>query len=331
MPGDYTQQFNDALRRGDDAFALALLERGRVTIHSVYPSHVGGVLRSMSIIFPAIEHVREQVAQALVRRGADIDAVVAYSDGNTSVTPAGHAIHMGEPSSLALCHRLGANMSLVRPRTSRVENSHGAKELAIRAQQPECLAYLLDNVYMARPVKLSRQEMQDLCTSPLCGDRSIALYKVLQNRDFDFSRLVEAKVDPKAPGGMCFSDVLLATAQKSGDAAFIRYIVRDLGLASTAPRLDNSKGFVNRKLPITELLAITQPEVALVKYECMACDALGATKVCTGCRVARYCSKDCSRMHWKTGGHKEDCKEMQRHKAAIASLESPEASAPSQL
>jgi TPR repeat protein len=29
---------------------------------------------------------------------------------------------------------------------------------------------------------------------------------------------------------------------------------------------------------------------------------------CTGCRTVQYCNKDCQRAHWRTGGHKQECK-----------------------
>ena len=29
---------------------------------------------------------------------------------------------------------------------------------------------------------------------------------------------------------------------------------------------------------------------------------------CMGCRTVQYCNKDCQRAHWRTGGHKQECK-----------------------
>jgi hypothetical protein len=43
-------------------------------------------------------------------------------------------------------------------------------------------------------------------------------------------------------------------------------------------------------------------------YMCGACSAAGASKVCTGCRMVRYCSKECQLTHWKQ--HKAQCKEV---------------------
>lgn len=40
--------------------------------------------------------------------------------------------------------------------------------------------------------------------------------------------------------------------------------------------------------------------------KCGSCDASGATKVCSGCRKAFYCSRDCQRNAWRTG-HRAQC------------------------
>ena len=35
---------------------------------------------------------------------------------------------------------------------------------------------------------------------------------------------------------------------------------------------------------------------------------------CTGCGSVQYCNKDCQRTHWKTGGHKQECKRLRKKK-----------------
>ena len=51
-------------------------------------------------------------------------------------------------------------------------------------------------------------------------------------------------------------------------------------------------------------------------FECMQCKKrLSSGKkrlVCGACRAVVYCSKDCQRKHWKTGGHKQECKNLQK-------------------
>jgi len=33
---------------------------------------------------------------------------------------------------------------------------------------------------------------------------------------------------------------------------------------------------------------------------------------CMGCRTAQYCNKECQRTHWRTGGHKQECKRLRK-------------------
>ena len=41
--------------------------------------------------------------------------------------------------------------------------------------------------------------------------------------------------------------------------------------------------------------------------ECLRCGATGDLRICAGCRVARYCSAECQRAHWKQ--HKKSCED----------------------
>ena len=43
---------------------------------------------------------------------------------------------------------------------------------------------------------------------------------------------------------------------------------------------------------------------------CAVCGSETALSDCTRCKGARYCSKDCQRIDWKTGGHREMCAEL---------------------
>lgn len=121
-------EFIGALKDGDDASALALLDKRRVTIHTLYPYRMHGADMTIPVSFVVIQAGREQVARALVRLGANIDALHNFSadsnpiDGD-AVTPTGAAILEGSVSSLALCHRLGANLSIAGRRSSRMETA----------------------------------------------------------------------------------------------------------------------------------------------------------------------------------------------------------------
>lgn len=316
-------KFLRALQAADDAAALALLDSGRVTIHSVVPCEYS-FLETVPVIFLAVEFVREQVVLALVRLGADIDSLRSRCDGEvlSAVTPAGAEIIAGNVSGLSLCHRLGASMSVV-GKVARGTSPISAVGAAITAFQPASLAHLLFSVYRMWPGMLSESEAAALSMSALSGVRAKPLFQVLKARGLYFNIFFEGWLDvpvEKPSDRMYISDFVLSIAQKSGDAVFLRYLMKDLGVTSSSARLDNVKNRV--RLPPVPL-----PEVSLVKYKCATCESICATKVCTGCRGARYCSKECSRRNWKTGGHKNKCQELQRAATPAASF-SAESSRP---
>lgn len=322
----YAGVFLVALQKRDDAIALALLDQRHVTTHSVCIFEKDGGLTATPVIFLAIQYAREQVVRALVRLGADIDAFYPIdADGvaidGIAITPTGSAIRDGDAPSLALCHRLGANMSVVRRQSSVVLSAVSAA-INSGVQQPVCLTYLLDNVYPGRPVVLSRDEMASVCASAsFTGGGRKAYFEVLETRGFDFKSmsielLSDFQYESDAPGsGASFADLLLVNVRSGGDAALLRYLVKDLGMVSTAGRLDVSKGLLDDLVPtpVPELVG------AWSKYECAACDSVGLTKMCAGCRAVRYCSKECGTRHWKTGGHRAKCKEQQRVAALTTS------------
>jgi hypothetical protein len=48
-----------------------------------------------------------------------------------------------------------------------------------------------------------------------------------------------------------------------------------------------------------------------LRVVCSACYADQSTfQFCSKCKVAAYCDSDCQKNHWKTGGHKQSCKEL---------------------
>lgn len=156
-------RFARALNEEDDAFALSLLETGGVASHSVVSFEADGFHESVPVIFIAVHFVREKVASALILLGADID-LPRISHGGETRTAVGDAILAGSVRSLALCHRLRANVSLACPPES-IPVPSTTLSVAIRERQPLCLEYLLDNVFVARPIKLNRLEMLGLSMS----------------------------------------------------------------------------------------------------------------------------------------------------------------------
>lgn len=257
----------------------------------------------------AIVNESEPAVRALVRAGANIDQfedVFEKQSGNA----AAFAISTGSVSMLALCHDLGASFSCV-------SDAHSAVEFAIYQEQPACLAYLLDHVDSTRPVHLSPDRTFQLCYAAERGRPVLAIYKILATRGFDFKRLERQGVAVSVAGRSAnLADVLLMRARESGDKGLIRYLVKDLGIVSSAGHIDAAMSVLgamkDEVLGRPSPAFTTPPDALLAKYKCAACDAVSATKVCSGCKMARYCSAECQTRHWKTGGHKVVCKEHQR-------------------
>lgn len=266
----YLVQFVDALRRGDasgDAFALTLLEKGRVTIRSTISGESHGVNDPLPVLHIAVRFVRERVVRALLRLGADINAAHYSPTNGLYRIPTGEAIIMGCASGLALCHTVGASMSVVARRQDgdgSGTTDDSAIAAAIREKQSTCLAFLLEKVYPQKPIKLDRWEMTGLCVCALHGGPVKALFKVLENEGFNFKSLKDVEFNEEHPDGMMMlNDVLLTSAQKSGDTDLLRYIVKDLGVVSTTGKLDASKAILD--FAASALVPPTGEEVPLVK------------------------------------------------------------------
>ena len=43
---------------------------------------------------------------------------------------------------------------------------------------------------------------------------------------------------------------------------------------------------------------------------CALCESRHAKQRCGGCRERWYCSKECQTLHWKRGGHKQECRKL---------------------
>ena len=51
---------------------------------------------------------------------------------------------------------------------------------------------------------------------------------------------------------------------------------------------------------------------------CANCTAPGAFELCCGCGETYYCDKACQKQHWKEGGHRLECAELEAVQKAIA-------------
>lgn len=107
----------------------------------------------------------------------------------------------------------------------------------------------------------------------------------------------------------------------------MRFLVKDLGLVSKLNHIEMAEGFVDGMDP-SDTERDPSRGIVLAKYTCAMCEVVCVTKFCTGCTVARYCSAGCQRQHWKSGGHKEACRELQR--LAVDRTTSSSAAGPSQ-
>lgn len=316
----FINQFIVAVRGGDDASAVSLLENGRVSYNSHSVSEINGVRYPAPLIFIAVSLVREQVVRTLARLGASIDSLRDYA-GEESRTPAGDAIARNNIPALSLCFRLGANLSCVRrtkiERASPVLQDYSAVETAIRKGKPDSLVFLFDKVYTARPVNISPVAMGCLPHMANTNSHAKVIFKILESRGFNFECLGELTYDtssklPASNGELTVADLLLTSVQKSGDADLLRYLAKDLGLVSTAGKMENAKNVELRDKSELTADGVSPRQADLTKYKCAACEAVGATTFCPVCKVPRHCSTECQRRHWKTGGHKKICKEFQR-------------------
>ncbi len=61
---------------------------------------------------------------------------------------------------------------------------------------------------------------------------------------------------------------------------------------------------------------------------CHSCHVAGPTKRCGGCRLVRYCSKECQRRDWRAGHHSVCVRRSQDPEPTEASGAEPEPSAP---
>ena len=47
-------------------------------------------------------------------------------------------------------------------------------------------------------------------------------------------------------------------------------------------------------------------------HSCRVCgESLRPLKLCSMCKSVHYCSRECQKLDWRDGGHKDECKEIQ--------------------
>lgn len=265
---EHAHYFVEALFQKDDATALALLDDGRVTIHTPWTRGPGGFCcqadppstccAPRSLLIASVVSGRKKVARIMLRRGADINAFQEiearqdYGAGIKRISVAGYFISTGNARALALSHRLGANMETVFLRTlGTFSKNISAVHFAIMTAHSACLQYLLDKVYQTRPVNLTVEERRALCLMARIGPPAMDLFKVLRTRKYDFSVLkrdvgdLPAVKDGMRPCQVTFADILETSVRLSEDAVFLRYVVKRLGMASAAKKMVATEDFVN--------------------------------------------------------------------------------------
>eukprot|EP00173_Palmaria_palmata_P003935 Plantae.Rhodophyta-Palmaria_palmata.ctg4410.p1 GENE.Plantae.Rhodophyta-Palmaria_palmata.ctg4410~~Plantae.Rhodophyta-Palmaria_palmata.ctg4410.p1 ORF type:complete len:227 (-),score=15.20 Plantae.Rhodophyta-Palmaria_palmata.ctg4410:203-862(-) len=199
---------------------------------------------------------------------------------------------------------------------------HSAVNLALQFGEPACLEYLLDHA-LPRAKVLGPTTLIALSGVAEHGRVAIKIFKILESRGFDFSVLREMSVmvqgdriqgsdGGQESGGerrdVTLMDCLIVTAQKSGDARLMRYLLKGLRLTAESERMKTMQGVFEKAIERGEVPDHKLSKASLQKYKCATCGSVCETQWCSKCRVTRYCSVACQREHWKYGGHKKHCK-----------------------
>lgn len=307
MSASHANQFVAALRREDDGLAISMLEDGLISGAFIYKSADND---SCPLLCLAVRYERDLVAHALLEHGARFEETINLPSGS-ALTAAGHAILLGNICQLSICHHLGADMSIVCRMNG---SSFSALACAILDMEPDCLAYLLDNVHPARPATLSLSDMTNLCmmTDAAHAKTVIGVFEILNNRGFNFRLLGTTKID--SGGRISLADIVLSYAQKNGRMDLFRYFVKDIGLVSNKCSFSGAESDVQPIAwpPSTKLRNNRAPQLKKLcrKFECAACCGVNATLYCKRCGLVLYCSAKCRKTHWSAGGHKLECKEI---------------------
>lgn len=316
------QTFLASMRDGNSITALLMLKDGRVDANACKLLSNGSKL---PIMFGAIAYLSKEVITDLTHRGVNLDEIHVWRD-RESISSVGLAISIDKRQILSLLLQLGASTSGVFLDRERVLIS--GVDCAIKRGSAECLACLLDQADNARPVVLSFEGLSSLVMLPnfKTSAQTVSILSVLKSRGYDFKTL--ERESGLFDGGLWlpFADILLICAQRKGYAGLLRFIITKIGIVSTKTQLNICELAVDDLKDVDDCSFEVSPNASVVlkKYHCAACEKIGATKICTGCRLVRYCLAECSRTHWKTGGHKKVCKAVQRR--ATQSSSEPAAS-----
>lgn len=311
--------FVKAVGEGDEKKAVHLLEAKLVGPDTIFGSNEEG--DEASALRLAVYFERKAVLRTLIELGANVEGFQSVRTSKHFYTPAGDAIRQGKCSMLMLLHGLGASMDRVQL-YGPSKTPHCAVNLALQFGEPECLEYLFDHA-LPRANVLSPTTLIALSGVAEHGRVAIKIFKILESRGFDFSVLREMSLMVQgnriqgSDGGQDSSgersdvtlmDCLIVTAQKSGDARLMRYLLKDLKLTAESKRMKTMQGVFENAIERGDVPDHKVSKASLQKYKCATCDSVCETQWCSKCRVARYCSVTCQREHWKYGGHKEHCK-----------------------
>jgi hypothetical protein len=61
----------------------------------------------------------------------------------------------------------------------------------------------------------------------------------------------------------------------------------------------------------THMATLEEPAAVWDGQPCANCTAPGAFELCYGCGATYYCDKACQKQHWKEGGHRLACADLE--------------------
>lgn len=349
--------FSAALHAKNDARALRAVEEIRDLSSSARDaSDPSPETTATALLHDALVHQRPRVVRAVVRDlGAhtSLDTLVEHSacQGagtefgrsplHEAVAAGGLAICLGVPL-LSLCVELGADLSIVCRRGDYVDGRFSVQEYSAVAWsilhlKDNCLDYLLGDccpsAFAHFESVFQTQAALSLMGIAAKGSSAIPVFRVLMKHGVNLRALETAQIFGQVgqglgDGGSSMADVILMQARQAGDARFVRFLVREVGMrgnteSAMAMASGPGNGVPGQYDPGTrldELLQYMVDEETVKKgrkttvgskYLCSTCGTTCATKICKGCKESRYCSVTCQTAAWNSG-HKQQCKELRR-------------------
>lgn len=261
------------------------------------------------------------------------------------INAAGICIFFDRSEVLVIVHRLGAKLGPVF-QDYLTPNPNNALQWAVQYQATACVEYILKELYHGKPAGGDPLLASTVVIRALTGDVMLEIYKLLHySRSFDLKSLETmdhfAFEDPhetrnstradnpaqeKSHREVTAADQILSNAVNGKAAALVKFLVKEVGLVARAENvkmaraltvenatergfadeLDRMTGISQEAVRVESESSCQYPDMA--RFLCVACAVVAATKLCTGCRKARYCSADCQRKHWPA--HKKECKKL---------------------